>query len=412
MRLRAFLLVLVGLSCACPLRAESNWPRWRGPRQDGHYDGPAIPLKWSSDALTWKVPLKGRGQSTPIIWGERIFLTTASADGRQRSVFCLDRSGGKLLWEHEVAWKGEPEKQHQMNCYATPTCATDGEVVAAFFGRAGLHCFTVEGKHLWSRDLGSFENPWGTAASPVLVGDLVVQNCDADVSAQIVAFDKKTGEERWRTARPNFRGWSTPIVIEAAGRQELVLNGHKGLTAYDPATGKELWTCRNDMGRGEPTVTPGKDRLFNVCGLAGNMYAVRPGGSGDVTSSRVEWTAPRRGGRDIGSALLLDNYLLLSSMNGLLSCYDAASGNELWKSRFSERTVSASPIAATGLAYFLNEAGETMVVKPGPKLELVARNTLSASRDEIFRATLTPSDGQIFVRSDKNLYCLGTRAKE
>jgi outer membrane protein assembly factor BamB len=404
-------LIAFSISSLVPVHADSNWPRWRGPRQDGHYEGPAIPVKWSANDVEWKAPLKGRGQSTPILWGERIFMTTASEDGRQRSVFCLDRNGGKLLWEREVSWKGTPEKLHAMNCYASPTCVTDGEIVAAFFGRGGLHCFDLDGKPLWSHDLGTFEGPWGTAASPVIVGDLVVQNCDADVNAFLVAFDKKSGAERWRTKRPDWRGWSTPILIEAAGRQELVLNGHETLSAYEPTTGKLLWSSRNERGRGEPTVTPGKDLLYNVCGLGGAMYAVRPGGSGDVTASRVAWTAPRRGGRDLPSAILLDKHLLVSNMPGVLSCYDALSGKELFKERLSSRQISASPIATAGLAYFINEAGETLVVKPGPKLEIVARNTVSPAGGEIFRATITPSDGQLFIRSDKSLYCVGKRAK-
>ncbi len=405
-RIASTVLLLIAFCHAA--RADDNWPRFRGPTHDGHYTGPAIPTQWDDASVVWKTPLKGVGQSSPVIWGDRIFLTTAEDGGRRRIVFCVARDGGKLLWEREAPWKGSPEKLHNMNCYASATCATDGEVVVAFFGRGGLHGFSLDGKPLWSRDLGTFEGPWGTAASPVIVGDLVIQNCDADKDACIVGVDKRTGEVRWRTPRPNFRGWSTPVVVEAAGRQELAVNGHTALIAYDPATGKELWQCRNGNGRGDPSVTPGKDVLFNVCGLAGPMYSVRPGGSGDVTSSRVNWSAPRRGGRDLPSPVVVGDYVLVTTMAGMLNCYDAAKGQELWTHRLNTK-ISSSPIAAAGLAYFQSESGDTFVVRPGAKFELVATNKLAAGEDELFRGSLTPHEGQILARSNRFLYCIGKK---
>src|SRR5438552_1000302 len=185
MKRLVWMIVLIAL-LARGARAEGNWPRFRGPTQDGHYTGPAIPTKWDDSSVAWKMPLKGFGQSSPVIWGDRIFLTTATDGGKHRFLFCLARDGGKLLWEREVSWQGTPEQVHNMNSYASATCATDGEVVVAFFGRAGLHGFSLEGKPLWSRDLGTFEGPWGTAASPVIVGDVVIQNCDADKDACMV----------------------------------------------------------------------------------------------------------------------------------------------------------------------------------------------------------------------------------
>jgi outer membrane protein assembly factor BamB len=405
----ARLLSFVSLVALLPALsfADGNWPRFRGPTQDGHYTGPAIPMKWDDASVAWKVPLKGFGQSSPVVWGDRIFLTTATDGGRKRSVFCLARDGGKLLWEQEAPWKGTPEKLHNMNSFASASCATDGEVVVAFFGRGGLHGFSLDGKLLWSRDLGTFEGPWGTAASPVIVGDLVVQNCDADVDACIIGVDKRTGETRWRTVRPNYRGWSTPVLVEAAGRKELAVNGHTALMAYDPATGKELWKSLNGAGRGDPSVTPGGGLLFNVCGLRGPMYAVQPGGEGDVTSSRVKWSAMRRAGRDLPSPVILGSHVLVSTMSGILNCYDTTSGKEQWTERLSKVTISASPIATEGLALFSNEAVETFVIKPGSKFELVGTNRLKAEEDEIFRASLVPHNGQILARSNKRLYCIG-----
>jgi outer membrane protein assembly factor BamB len=256
-------LVSVSLASAGETPTQSNWSRWRGPAGDGHVPGIPLPVRWDAKSVMWKVPLKGIGQSSPIVWDDRIFLTSALDNGRQRMVFCNDARDGHLLWER-TAWTGEPEEVHQMNSWASATCATDGHIVVASFGKGGLHAYSLDGEHLWSRDLGPFEGPWGTAACPVIVGDLVIQNGDADANAFLMGLDKRTGRTIWTTPRFNSRGWSTPILIDAANRKELVLNGHNGVTAYDPATGKELWFCKSFNGRGEPTITPAGDILCAV----------------------------------------------------------------------------------------------------------------------------------------------------
>jgi len=403
----ALCLPIVLSLLAVAASGESNWPRWRGPQQDGHSADANLPVKWNDSNVVWKTQLPGSGQSSPIIWGQRIFLTAALERGRERVVFCVDRGTGKIQWQ-QTAWKGEPEKIHEMNGWASASCVTDGQIVIAFFGRGGLHAYTVEGKPLWSHDLGKFESPWGTAACPVLVDDLVVQNCDADADAYLIAFDKRTGKQVWRTKRRDHRGWSTPIVIQAGARRELVLNGHEGVQAYDPATGRELWFCQSFNGRGEPTVTPAGGLLCVVNGLAGDIYSVRPGGDGDVTSTHMAWHTPRNGGRDCPSPIIVGQFVIVCDRSGVATCYDVADGRIYWKGRLSSET-KGSPIVAGGLVYLLNEAGTTVVIKPGPKLEIVAENALSAGKDEIFRASLTPSDGQFFARSTTVLYCIGKR---
>jgi outer membrane protein assembly factor BamB len=293
-----------------------------------------------------------------------------------------------------------------MNSWASATCVTDGEVVVAFFGKGGLHGYTLEGKHLWSRDLGNFECPWGTAACPVIVGDLIIQNGDADADAFIMGLNKRTGETVWTHPRPNFRGWSTPILVKAAGRKELVINGHTGVTAYDPVSGKQLWFCKSFNGRGEPTITPVGGLLCAVNGLAGDIYAIRPGGDGDVTGTRMAWHTPRRGGRDTPSPIVVGKYIVVADMKGIACCYDGESGRELWKERICD-AISSSPIAAGGLAYFQDEKGDCVVLKPGPQLDVVARNTLGID-NEIFRASLAPIDGKLLSRSQTMLYCIGS----
>jgi outer membrane protein assembly factor BamB len=403
------ILAIVAILAAGSLRAETNWPRFRGPAGTGQSSETGLPVEFGPKDVTWKTPIAGRGQSSPVIWGEKIFLTTASEDGTQRSVVCVNRADGKLLWQTEAPWTGTPEGLHKMNLYASATCATDGERVVAFFGRGGLHCFDAEGKRLWSRDLGPFAGPWGTAASPVIVGELVIQNCDAENDAYLLAVNKQTGETVWQTPRPKVRGWCTPVLIEAAGRTELVVNGELGVNAYDPATGKDLWFCRGDTGRGEPLVAPYRDLLVSVNGKPGDMIAVKPGGSGTVNDTHEVWRVARRAGRDLPSPIIVGDRLFVSSMNGIGSLYDPATGKEVATLRIGGN-FSASPIAAEGLIFLPNEEGEVIVLKPGDAaLEVVARNAMGAGDEEIFRASLAPSEGQLFCRSDRILYCIGKR---
>jgi outer membrane protein assembly factor BamB len=405
LRLSCVVWVAVVAFCGLAIGNDANWPRWRGPHENGHTTDTDLPVKWSAENVVWKTPLPGIGQSSPIIWGHRIFLTSALNKGQERLVLCVDRKSGKILWQHS-AWKGEPEKSHVLNGWASASCVTDGEIVAAFFGRGGIHAYSVEGKPLWSRDLGRFESPWGVAACPIMVDDVVIQNCDSDENAYLIALDKKTGKEVWRTKRRDYRGWSTPIIVHTATRRELVINGHEGVQAYDPATGKELWFCKSAVGRGEPTITPAGDGLFVVNGLkGGDVYSVQPGGSGEVTGTHMLWHTPRKGARDTPSPIVVGDFIIVPDMEGVFTCYSAKDGHIYWKERL-EGKYSSSPIAANGLVYFQNEDGKTFVIRPGQKLDVVAENQLPGAKDEIFRASLTPCDGQFYSRSTTMLYCI------
>ncbi|MDA1018559.1 MAG: PQQ-binding-like beta-propeller repeat protein [Planctomycetota bacterium] len=397
---------LLWVACSDQLLAESNWPAWRGPLGTGASEFTDLPVTWNDSNVRWKIELPGQGQSSPVVWDDKIFLTAAEEAGRRRIVMGLDRTTGKLLWQ-DVAWEGEPEPTHSMNMFASATCVTDGEVVIAFFGRGGIHAYDPAGHKLWARDLGLFEGPWGTAASPIIVGDLVIQNCDADDKASIVGLDKRTGKTLWETPRERLRGWSTPLVVETPERTEIVVNGEHGVNAYDPATGTELWFCKGDRGRGTPTVTRYENILIAVSGRPGDMFAMRPGGSGTVNETHEVWRTPRKAGRDLPSPIVVGKYLLVVSRQpGLATCYDAATGKELDKIRL-EGTFSASPISANGLVYIPSEAGDVYVLKPGKKLELIETNRLSVGEDEIFRSSITPNRSELLIRSDRVLYCVG-----
>lgn len=404
------LAAAIALSFAGPTRADSNWPGWRGPRGDGHSTEKGFPTEWNSTSVTWKTPLKGEGQSSPVVWGDRIFLTASENRGAKRLVMCINRNDGQIMWE-KVAWTGAPEGSHRMNGWASPSCVTDGKHVYAFFGKGGgLFCYTLNGNLVWSKELGSFAGNWGTGASPILVGDLLIQNCDAAADSYIAAFNKSSGKRIWKTPRENYRGgWSTPILVTVAGRTEVVVNGETGPRAYDPQTGKQLWYCKAFNGRGTPTVTPSETGLLHVVnGKSGDVYAVKPGGNGTVTGTHMAWHTARRGGRDLPSPIAIGKFLLVMNMKGILTTYDTATGKELVKTRIGGN-FTATPVAYQGLAAFITESGETVLVKPGAKPTLVARNKLSKQAGEIYRSSITPSDGQLFIRSTKNLYCIGKR---
>ena len=403
---RTFGIALLTVVCAAQTGRTANWPGWRGPERNGHSSEQGLPTKWSASSIVWKTTLKGAGQSSPVIWQDRIFLTSALENGKQRIVYCVDRQTGKLQWE-QIAWSGVPEPSHRMNGWASATCATDGKHVYASFGRGGLHCYTVTGKHVWSQDLGPLEGPWGTAACPLLVGDLLIQNCDADVNAYMIAVNKNTGQQVWKVPRPNHRGWSSPILVDSGQRQEVVVNGHEGVMAYAPQTGKVLWTCRCPRGRGTPTVTAANGVIYVLNGLGGGgAYAVRPGGTGDVTEQQRLWITERRT-RDLPSPIIIGDTMLVMSLRGsILSGYDTRTGKELWKERIGGQ-ISSSPIAYAGLAFFIDEAGDTTVVDPAGPRHIVRKNSLGGKTDEIFRASITPFQGQAFLRSDRTLYCIG-----
>ena len=325
----------------------------------------------------------------------------------RRHLLCLDRSNGKVLWNQIVA-TGGGEQLHKMNSWATPSCATDGERVVAFFGSGGLHCYTVEGKPVWARDLGTFPGAWGVGASPIFYGDTVIQNCDAEGDSYLLAVDKRIGKDVWRSPRKSKPkgGWSTPVLINSGDREELVLNGEFGVESYNPANGELYWNCRGFNGRGTPAPAWGNGLLYVVNGKAGDVYAVKPGGTGDVTDSHMAWHTSRRGGRDLPSPALANGVMVVIGMSGVATGYDSGDGAELWKERLGGN-YSGSPVIAGGLVYALSEEGEVIALKPGPELDIVSRVSIRKDDEEVFRSSLGISNGKFLVRSDRRLYCLG-----
>lgn len=412
---RCVLIALVCCSTTVGVCADppANWDRLGGPAGDFRVDDQRIPTKWGAQNVLWKCEIGGVGQSSPVTWGDRIFLTSSETAGGKvsRIVLALDRATGEVVWRKTVA-TGAGERVHKMNSYASASCATDGERVVAYFGPGGLHCLDFDGKLQWSLELVRPTGPFGFGGSPIILGDLVIQNCDAEGPSYLIAVNKTNGETVWKAPRKDSPkgGWSTPILIDTGKRKELVLNGEFGVQAYNPSTGEDLWFCKGFNGRGTPMPAWNNGVLVLVNGKPGDVYGVRPGGTGDVTASQMAWHTRRGGGRDLASPVAVGDFAFVINMQGVGSLYRATSGEEVWVGRVGGN-YSATPLVANGLIYAIDEAGVINVIKPGAKLDVVAKNSLANTGDDIFRSSPTPSHGQLLLRSDKSLYCVGAVAK-
>ena len=422
----AMLASLAFLTAAEPAKtAVASWPQWRGPSGQGYSDDTRVPLTWSEkDNVLWKTRLPGKGNSTPIIWGDRVFLTAASEKGDERFVVCVRTTDGSVLWKQTAAKNVAAEKSHAWNGYASASCTTDGRHVYAFFGTPGLFCYDLDGKLVWKHEFGAFrsEAGWGTAASPFLFEDLVIQNCDndgtgaGDAPQALVALDKATGKVRWTTPRNQGRGFSTPRLIPVAGgRVDLVLNGPTALVGYDPRTGKELWRCsrtdtRDQARFGEPLPVNDGERLFVLSGRPGPCQALRLPDKGDVTKTNVVWQTVRgKSHRDVGSPILLDGLIYQGDREGVLTCLDLATGKEQYSVPLERGSkVLASPVIVRGKLLFLLDNGTTAVVEPGRKFKLEAVNKLDGETLD-YGASPAIVDGRMYLRSQTWLYCIGEK---
>ena len=385
-----------------------DWTSFRGPTGMGVTEQ-KIPISWNKGSILWEKSIAGEGQSSVVEAGNKIFLTASENSGNKRSLLCFSKDKGKLLWQKSVSYKGE-ESSHRMNGWCTPTPATEGNRVVAFFGPAGMHCFDTDGKKIWELQLGDFPGSWGAAASPIIINGIVYQNCDSMGPSRLIAVSLETGKIMWDTPRVEKPrgGWSTPICIGVNNKKQLVVNGEYGVRGYDLSNGNELWFCKGFNGRGSPVPFFGNGLLYVVNGKPGDLYAVSPNGLGDVTNSHLKWHAKRNGGRDLPSPAMLNDLVLVTSMSGIVTCYDAKSGKTHWIDRL-QGAFSGSPIVSDNYYYIQSESGTTYVIKPNKNnLEVISKNQLSSNLEEIFRATLSPIDGKIYTRSNSKLYCISS----
>jgi outer membrane protein assembly factor BamB len=384
------------------------WSRWRGPSGQGLVSGTGYPDKWSAtENVLWKTPVPGNGNSSPIVWGDRIFLTTAAENGRRLSLLAFRRSDGSRLWE-TVAPEGRAEFVHQKNGHASGTPVTDGKLIFVSFGSRGLMAFDVDGKFVWRQDLGAIDNYWGTAGSPLLYKDRVILYQDQRGESFIAAFDAATGRQLWKTRRNASVGWGTPVAIHVANRDEIIVNGQSAVVAYDPETGRELWRVGGTTIEVIPTVVVGHGLIFSASGRAGPTLAIRPGGQGDVTKSHLVWTSPR-GSPFVPSPVLYgDQLYMVNDMTSIATSFDAASGRTVWQDRLGvaqREGFSASPVALEGKVFFTNDNGETFVLRADAKFNLLHVNNIG----EPTLASPALVDGRWYIRTARNLFAIASK---
>jgi len=443
-------LIATALLLAAPVAAQKkreadNWPQFRGWHAAGVAEGQNLPERFDGakgEGVKWKTAIPGLAHSSPVVWNDRVYVTTAVSsrggdnfrhglygDGdasEDRSphrwkLYALDRRTGRVAWER-TAHEGAPrEKRHVKASYANATPATDGKYVVAFFGSQGLYAYDAAGKLLWKRDLGvlnagAYDLPdyeWGTASSPVIYKNLVILQCDTQGESFLLAADLKTGKTVWRTARQELPSWGTPTIYTGNGRTEIVTNASNFIRGYDPATGRELWRLGGSSKITAPTPVFSDDLIVVASGRRPEapIFVVRAGAAGDITlgegetSNRsVAWSKRQRGSY-MPTPLIYGGRLYVLSNQGLLDCYDLRTGAEVYRQRLPHQGggFSASPVAADGKIYLPGEDGEIFVVRAGEKFELLGKNLMG----ELLMATPAISSGMMFVRTQHHVFAVG-----
>jgi outer membrane protein assembly factor BamB len=386
--------------------AERNWPRFRGPSGQGIAVGAAPPVEWNAAGknILWRTKVPGHGNSSPIVWGDRVFLTSANDKGGDRSVHCFDRADGRLLWTSAAPAKPPEPFMREKNGFASSTLVTDGERVIGFFGSCGLVCFDFAGNLQWNYADFKVRTTHGTASSPLLYQDLVILIQDQNQAESVfVALDKRTGKVIWQAERGRAMTWSSPVIIRVSGRDELVMAGNKTVKGYDPLTGRELWSLDGPTEEVIPNIVVGPTLLYSASGRNGPTIAFRPGGNGDVTETHLAWRAVRNGPH-VPSPALVNGRLYTANDTGVFTCLDAASGRLIYTERVNDH-FSASPVTSGDLMWFAAESGMTYVVRAADHFEPVAKNNLGSP----ILASPAAIDGTLILRTQEELLCVGQK---
>jgi len=419
-RLNSIARVLL-LAAACTATG-ADWRQFRGPDGQGVSEEKGLPTEWSAQKnIVWKVTLPGAGASSPVVLGKRVFVTCYSGYGMEgkdlgkmedlrRHLLCLDRATGKTLWakefqpalpEHRYAGEGS------YHGYAASTPVTDGERPYVFFGKSGVHCFDLDGNEIWHVSVGKNTDRWGSGSSPTLYKDLLIVNASVE-SGDLVALEKMTGKERWR-APGISAAWNTPVLVTTPEKtQELVVSVENRIVAVDPATGKELWRAEGIHRYVCPSVVA-HDGVVYATGGGHTTLAVKAGGKGDVTKTHVLWRVKK--GSNVGSPIYHDGHLYWASdSGGVVHCQDAATGKFVYSERLSRppSQIWASPVLTDGKLYYVGKTEGTYVVAASPQFRQLAHNVIEGDRSRS-NASLAVSDGQLFLRNDQYLYCIGGR---
>jgi outer membrane protein assembly factor BamB len=422
----------------------TGWPSFRGWFANGIAEGYRTPVEWNvknGRNVVWKITIPGLGHSSPIVFGSRIFITTAvSAEGQQVlkpglygdiepveektvyswKVYCLDRQTGRVIWER-TAHTGIPKiKRHPKSTHANPTPATDGKHVVAFFGSEGLYCYDLDGTLLWSKDFGVLDSgyymvpsaQWGTGSSPVIYENAVYVQCDVLKDSFIAAFSVEDGKEIWRTPRNDVPTWSTPTIHKSGDRLYLIANGYKEAAGYDARTGTRIWNLSGggDIPVPTPIVAKGLIFLMSAHGEMSPIYAIRLAATGDISikglvraNQYIAWSEAR-GGAYMQTPLVYGDYLYTCQIDGVLSCYEASTGKRMYQARLGTGGTgfTASGVAADGKLYYTSEDGEVYVVAPGPQFRLLATNSIG----EVCMATPAISEGVLYFRTNASLIAI------
>jgi outer membrane protein assembly factor BamB len=406
---RRILAVAAVAACCCAAAhtaAGENWPGWRGPRGDGTSQETGVATHWSgTDNVAWKTPIPGKGHASPIVWGDRIFVVTCDEQAQERILLAYDRRTGSELWRR-VVLQSPLEHKHQLNSFASSTPATDGKLVyVTFLDRTDMvvAAYDFEGNERWLVRPGPFSSTHGYCSCPVLFEDKVIVNGDHDGDAYIVALDRATGATLWKTPRENkTRSYSVPLVRQIDGRTQMVLTGSKCVASYDPHTGERHWILDGPTEQFVASVVYNGQLFFLTAGFPEyHIMAIRPDGSGNVTDTHVAWRTTKGAGY-VPSPIIAGDYFLVVSDGGIATCFQAADGEIAWKERLGTH-FSSSPVLVEGLVYFTSDEGRTTIVRPGPKLDVVAQNELG----EYSYASPAVSNGQLIIRGEQHLFCIG-----
>ncbi len=445
-RLTVSIILLAFMFSTVPAqKSEQNWPQFRGQGATGVSEGSPQPVKWDASSQTnvrWKTAIPGLAHSSPVVWGNKVFVTTAVSTGRDETrfglygdvapvkddpkhtykVYALDKQKGTIVWE-KVAWEGIPKvKRHPKSSHAAATPVTDGKYLIALFGSEGLYAYDLNGKLLWKQDVGvldagwfyDVDYQWEYGSSPIIYKNLVIIQADIQKDSFVAAYDIKNGKLVWKTPRQGeLPGWSSPTVYEGTTRAELVTAGAKAIRGYDPMTGKELWTLGPMSEIATPTPFAAHDLIFVTSGYRPiqPIYAIKPGASGDLTlkekqtsSQFIAWTK-ERGGPYMPTPIVYGDLLYTCSNQGVFTAYNAKTGERVYQERLGGTggAFTASPVASDGKIYLSSEDGDVFVVKAGPKYELLAKNPVG----ETMMATPAISDGLVIVRTVSHLFAFG-----
>lgn len=455
MRRALMMAVVLGVALLVPTAAQIaprpgvDWPSFRGIHAGGIGDGTAAPIKWDVPAkqgVKWRVPVPGLGHSSPVVWGDTVCTATAISSASESQlkvglygditsvedasehrwvVMCFDKATGAVRWKR-IAHRSVPKvKRHPKSTHASSTLATDGQHLVAFFGSEGLHAYDLKGTLLWKKDFGLLDSgffmapeaQWGFASSPVIYNGRVVVQADVQKGSFVAAFDVRTGRELWRTARSDVPTWGSPAIVTLGGREQVVVNGWKHIGGYDLETGKEVWrmTGGGDIPVPTPIVSDGLVFITNAHGKLAPIYAIRPSASGDISlkegetsNAHIAWSYLRDGGY-MQTPLAYQGLLYVCRDNGVLSVFDAKTGQRHYQSRIADGKTgfSASAVASAGRVYFTSEDGDVYVVKAGTTFELVATNTLG----EVAMATPAISESTMFFRTRGHLLAISDAAR-